>query len=495
MDVDLHRRTVLTTLLQGSALGLAGLALGGCETLLEQIRNRPMRRDLATLPANDPIIDTYKAAVSAMKALPSSDPRNWTRQAEIHLNHCPHGNWFFLPWHRAYLLFFEQICRELTGNTTFALPYWNWACNRSIPSVFFGGASNPLFDGTRTKGPTDTLPLEVVGPNVITGILDEPNFLIFASGPSATQQGLGGSGPLEATPHNNVHGWISGNMGSYMSPLDPVFWTHHNVIDRIWWDWNVVKGFSNTNDPAWANFRFTGNFVDRNGASVDAVAGAMVLGPLLLYQFDQSSLTSCGSPFQALAIRDARALQRFLEVGAPVQLRTLRRLQTSAATEVPVGRSSTQVLRSREATSLAESSLPKDVRVLVRTQVARQPPSGEYFVRVFINRPDATAETPISDPHYAGSFGFFNDEKAPHARHAEHAGPSTFVVDATPAIQRLRAMDRIRSGGDVTVQVVAVPMPGVNVAPRSLPLAAVQLDLAESVTAAPKPLGLPADKR
>jgi tyrosinase len=216
---------------------------------------------------------------------------------------------------------------------------------------------------------------------------------------------------------------------------------------------------------------------------------------LLLYQFDQSSLTSCGSPFQTLAIRDARALQRFLEEGAPVQLRTLRRLQTSAASEVPVGRSSTQVLRSREAAALAESSLPKDVRILVRTQVARQPPSGEYFVRVFINRPDATAETPISDPHYAGSFGFFNDEKAPHARHAEHAGPSTFVVDATPTIQRLRAMDRIRSGGEVSVQIVAVPMPGVKPAPRSLPLAAVQLDLAESVTAAPKPMGLAADKR
>lgn len=495
MEVDLHRRTVLTTLLQGSALSITGLALGGCETLLEQIRNRPMRRDLATLPANDPIIDTYKAAVAAMKALPVSDPRNWTNQAAIHQNFCPHNNWFFLPWHRAYLLFFEQICREVTGNTTFALPYWNWTCSRSIPAVFFGGATNPLFDGTRSKGPTDTLPDEWVGPQVITDILAESNFLIFGSGASTTQRGFGGAGPMEGNPHNNVHGWISGNMGTYMSPLDPVFWTHHNMIDRIWWDWNAVKGFSNTNDTAWANFRFTANFVDRNGTAVDAVAGAMVLGPLLFYQFDQSPITTCGSPFQRLAIRDVDALRRFLEEGAPVRLRTLRRLQSTSAIEVPVGRTSSQILRSTEAAPLAEANLPSDVRVLVRAQVAKQPPSGEYFVRVFINLPDATAATSISDPHYAGSFGFFNDDKMPHAGHGAHDGPSMFVVDATPTIRRLRAMDRVRSGGEVTVQVVAVPMPGAKAAARTLPLAGVQLDLAESVVAAPKPMGLPAATR
>lgn len=495
MEVDLHRRAVLTSLLRGSALGLAALALGGCETLIDQIRNRPMRRDLATLPANDPIIDTYKAAVSAMKALPPSDPRNWTRQAEIHLNHCPHGNWFFLPWHRAYLLYFEQICRDLTGNKTFALPYWNWACNRSIPAVFFGGASNPLFDGTRTKGPSDMLPVEHVGASVVAGILNEPNFLVFGSGPSTTQQGSGGSGPLEGLPHNSVHGWIRGNMGGYMSPLDPVFWTHHNMIDRIWWDWNAVKGFSNTNDPAWANFTFAGNFVSGSGAAVDPVAGALVLGPLLLYQFDQSSITSCGSPFQALAIQDVSTLRRFLEEGAPVRISTLRRLQTSAPIEVPVGSVSSQVLRSREAAPLAESSLPKDVRVLVRAYIAKPPPSGEFFVRVFINRPDATVETPISDSHYAGAFSFFTDERAPHTRHVEPAGPPLFVVDATPTIQRLRGMDRIRAGGEVTVQVVAVPMPGVSAIQRSLSLAAVELDLAESVAAPAKPLGLPAEKR
>src|SRR5262245_48458449 len=104
-ELDYSRRTVLAALskltIAGLTLGTGAFALGGCESILEQIRNRPMRRDLATLSPSDPVITTYRAAVAAMKALPATDPRNWNAQAEIHFNFCPHGNWFFLPWHRA----------------------------------------------------------------------------------------------------------------------------------------------------------------------------------------------------------------------------------------------------------------------------------------------------------------------------------------------------------------------------------------------------------
>ena len=84
------------------AVGMSALAIGiltgGCELFqmtTRKIQSRPVRRDISTLSPNDPIILTYKDAVTKMKALPSSDPRNWTRQAEIHNNHCPHGNWYF----------------------------------------------------------------------------------------------------------------------------------------------------------------------------------------------------------------------------------------------------------------------------------------------------------------------------------------------------------------------------------------------------------------
>ncbi|MDZ7692787.1 MAG: tyrosinase family protein [Balneolaceae bacterium] len=139
-----HSRRDFIKLASAGSLSLFTFAaLGGCEQVLEEISNRPIRRDISGLSASDPIIQTYRDAINAMKALPSTDPRNWNQQASIHLNDCAHANWFFLPWHRAYLYHFEEICRELTGNEEFALPYWNWTKDPQIPAVFWGGSSNP----------------------------------------------------------------------------------------------------------------------------------------------------------------------------------------------------------------------------------------------------------------------------------------------------------------------------------------------------------------
>src|SRR5262245_42787883 len=54
------------------------------------------RRSIGAMQPNDPMIAAYRLAVERMKALPATDPRSWTRQTQIHVNNCPHGNWFFL---------------------------------------------------------------------------------------------------------------------------------------------------------------------------------------------------------------------------------------------------------------------------------------------------------------------------------------------------------------------------------------------------------------
>src|SRR5262245_59304005 len=74
------------------------------------------RQSLGSLAPDDPILQSYRTAIERMKALPETDPRNWTRQARIHEDFCPHSNWLFLPWHRAYLAAFERIIRQMSGN-------------------------------------------------------------------------------------------------------------------------------------------------------------------------------------------------------------------------------------------------------------------------------------------------------------------------------------------------------------------------------------------
>ena len=56
---------------------------------------------------------------------------------------CPHGNWWFYAWHRGYLGYFEQTIRSLSGDASFALPYWDWTQLPEIPAQMFDGPLTP----------------------------------------------------------------------------------------------------------------------------------------------------------------------------------------------------------------------------------------------------------------------------------------------------------------------------------------------------------------
>src|SRR5215470_198066 len=86
---------------------------------------------------------SYAKGVQAMLKLPAEHPQNWFRNAFIHLLDCPHGNWWFYVWHRGYLGYFEQTIRNLSGDSQFAIPYWDWTTLPQIPDSMFEGALNP----------------------------------------------------------------------------------------------------------------------------------------------------------------------------------------------------------------------------------------------------------------------------------------------------------------------------------------------------------------
>ncbi len=436
------------------ALGAVSMTmwLGGCEACQEQIAHRPTRRNIANLSANDPIITAYKNAVTAMKALPSTDPRNWTKQAQIHFNHCPHGNWWFLPWHRAYLSYFERICRKLSGYDDFALPYWNWTTSPSIPAVFWGNG-NPLFDNTRLVGPNDQADPAWVGATVIQNILSTANFSIFASYPSSAPRGGtgGGYGELEATPHNNIHGWIGGDMGAFMSPLDPVFWCHHNILDCLWVEWNINRGNPNTNDQNWYNLHMT-EFVDENGQPVDVTAAVTVLMPLFSYQFEP-----CGPAQEAPKKWKRAELEAFLKSGAPVRIDITQRVELQRAITTEVGKpfsSMAQVPAESLKTVLQSQG---NTAALLTIDGAQVPQKTDFYVRVFTDKPDASADTPMSDPHYAGSFGFFQDATAMPGMQVMggEAKQLGFVVDLTPTLKRLSEAGGVQ-GPAVNITLVPV---------------------------------------
>lgn len=133
------RREVIGTS-AAAAVGLAALSAAGPAAARKPAR---YRRINVTDPAAAKTIASYKKAITAMLALPSSDPRNWYRHALVHTMDCPHGNWWFPVWHRGYIGWFEQVCRDLSGDADFALPYWDWTATPEVPAVMFEGVLNP----------------------------------------------------------------------------------------------------------------------------------------------------------------------------------------------------------------------------------------------------------------------------------------------------------------------------------------------------------------
>ncbi|MBC8029111.1 MAG: tyrosinase family protein [Pyrinomonadaceae bacterium] len=452
------------------ALGITGVALwsGGCESWWKKIKDRPTRRNIANLAANDPIIQTYKDAVAAMKALPAGDGRNWTKQAQIHNDKCVHGNWWFLPWHRAYLFNFEAICRKLTGNNDFALPYWNWTTSPSIPAPFWG-AGNPLLNSTRVATQASVASSSMVGSTTITNILNQTNFILFASDQAATQQQNLGYGVLEGTPHNYIHGFVDGDMGGYMSPLDPIFWCHHNMIECLWVDWNINKGNANTNDPAWSGMTFN-DFVDGDGNPAPIQVATTLLFPLLSYQFEPCAPGTVGP------LKDKATLERFLREGAPHKLEYIKRyeLRQPFTTNLQQAAPSRIKIEAEAFRSVLDTA-GREKAVLTIDEV--QPPvKQDSFVRVYVNKPDASAATPIDDPHYAGSFAFFccaedsamkghegmTPASSPSASPVPAgAAPSTmpklrYLVDVTPTVRKLSQAGSLSSDLDVTLVTVPV---------------------------------------
>ncbi|HMD98693.1 MAG TPA: tyrosinase family protein [Terriglobia bacterium] len=441
-----------------------GFWAGGCESCVQQIQNRPTRKNIQTLWAanpSDPVITTYKAAVAAMKALDTSkpsDPRGWQYQANIHFNKCIHRNWLWLPWHRVYLFYFERICRKLTGDNSFALPYWNWNTHPAVPDPFWDTTS-PLYDSNRAITQTDQADASYIGTSVLQNILNEPNFELFASGPPPTSDlhaGPDATGMLEGTPHNNIHGFVGGDMGAFHSPLDPVFYTHHNMLDCMWTHWNIDLNNANTNDTSWTNFAIT-DFVDENGNPVSVTAAITVLYPIFSYQFEPCSLMTAGQGAKKL---QGKELEAFLRAGAPSKLEFGPRFELRQSVTTEVDKPSTSAITVEPGALAGALQGGSHTRLVLTVGDVEMPPKRDFFVRIFLNKPDVSGATPIEDPHYAGSFGFFFDEsgmKSQEGAAGMSAAPLTgFLVDATPTLQKLNQAGSLSSN---EVQVSLVPVP------------------------------------
>ncbi|MET9802539.1 tyrosinase family protein [Streptomyces sp. NPDC006368] len=171
----------------------------------------------------------------------------------------------FLPWHRRFLLQFEQALQSVDASVT--LPYWDWTVDRTPGSSlwapdFLGGTGRSR-DGRVMDGPFAASG----GRWPISVRVDGRDYLRRALGANGRQlptraevdsvlametydmapwnsSSDGFRNHLEGwrgvNLHNRVHVWVGGHMGTGASPNDPVFWLHHAFIDKLWADWQAL---------------------------------------------------------------------------------------------------------------------------------------------------------------------------------------------------------------------------------------------------------------
>ncbi|HEX4214700.1 MAG TPA: tyrosinase family protein [Candidatus Dormibacteraeota bacterium] len=212
-------------------------------------------------------IASLRDAYGKMQAISGTDNRSWIYWAGYHgfsnfycWHHASTGAdsteypySLFLPWHRAYLMYWDQAARD--QNPGAALSWWDWSAQTGVPDAFaqeqVDGAGNPLFDGPMpdmSDQPARRTRRWPGDPSQLPSASDVDSMMALSSFEDFQAQ-------IEQL-HDAVHGWAGGinpdnereggDMASIpVAAYDPLFWAHHCMIDRLWYLWQLRYGVSN----------------------------------------------------------------------------------------------------------------------------------------------------------------------------------------------------------------------------------------------------------
>jgi tyrosinase len=449
-------------------------------------------------PQGKAMLRIYADAVKAMKALSGQNGRSWIFQWYIHATPIdkaqaisnvfgtttgpardlageawytcqPHmtgqpGD-YFLPWHRLYVIYLEQIVRSITGRQDFTLPYWDYTTPASyaIPFEFQTQFRNdPVFstlfmenrnkDGGRLKSAYVN-----AGEPLNKHYTGTDNFLVL---PDLTQPRYSSfCAQLNSNLHGSIHVFTGDttNMGNVPTAAgDPVFWLHHCNIDRIWAAWNAAGGQNptQTNGIGWANTKFV--YANDSGARVQVAISTVANPSALPYRYDTLPRAATAVEVAGGTPSANMVLLRSIAPG----LVTTAAATTAAA--VPLG-ASPQTVRlaptgtENRLTAVApqiQAGGPSRLILTLNGVQAQQDPSTVF--RVYLDLP-ANASPQVADQHYVGLLNFFGATM--DAGHGMQGG-TTAEFDVTGVVARLNAQNSLQNETSVTLVPVGSPADG-----------------------------------
>lgn len=459
------KRTMLKAAAAGAVCIFTGTIPGLSAWAAQSLR---VRRCVNTMKDGDPDLETYRDFVGIMLAKPQTDAVSWLGFANQHgddkdFKFCPHGDWYFLPWHREFILMYERAAAALTKNDKFAMPYWDWTALPEYPPAFaapaYKGKPNPLFvEGRNVLAGDYALTEDIVGQPVIDAIYRETEFEAFGTSRNPDQDstdpkwvpaGGGYQGVLEHTPHNLVHNAIGAFMPESNSPRDPIFFMHHGNIDRIWASWNAM-GRANSDDPMWLDMTFTDNYIAPDGTAYSRTVKDLLDTAPLGYTYDRMPPRKLRAA--AATQRDARMRALFDRKATAKPRRIAKENSAPATPGSPLAIPFTLGQAALRGAARPESGKPASEVVALISRIRVTDAVKE--IRVLVNHPAPSAKVPVSDAHFAGSIAFL---KHSSGAHGHRKAPPSAIVNLTETLRRLGASAK---GDQLTVQMVAVPKPG-----------------------------------
>jgi hypothetical protein len=382
----------------------------------------------------------------------------------------------FLVWHRLYIYHFESIVRKISGDSTFALPYWgytdtvNVTANRTLNQLLRDPKSS-LYTTSRYDSLNKGFPIsgEVVPTLDLTKLFQNTDFFLF-------------SNQIEAAPHGSMHDYIgAGNNQRYMiyneiyqkiyngglmanvpsAGFDPVFWLHHSNIDRIWQQWT---NSANGKDITLADLKENPvpyQFFDADGKEIVYTPEQIIkIIYNLDYNFDDTKVNQAVTTKQVASVLMSKKV-----ISDTIVSKTINK-------QVPVKGLNFSVANQHKQqialfSSKNSSGIHKTAVVKIDVEV-NQEPKGIY--QVYINLPKG-AKPDTKGNYFAGFMTFFGAShfgsmKMGDMKKGEKA-VLTFYYDLTDEFDKTGALNKEnfdvsifnqsgKGAGDITVKNIAI---------------------------------------
>ena len=239
---------------------------------LKQPNGNRIRRSIREYESDPIALEKLKKAFRGMMEKPLNDPSGYYLLCSIHwlpapALYCRHHENSYNPWHRAYLIAFEDAMREIDGCEDVTLPYWDIQ-DDYIPDFLweepfstyefktdvkdFRGFIAAKNGDTTTRQPQDNLLDRVREYRDDLG-LTLSDYIDQALGASEWQDFNGWTNSNNRR-HNgiimahdlghalcgtaSVPGQVNRSLAvPNFAAFDPLFWFFHCNWDRLWWKW------------------------------------------------------------------------------------------------------------------------------------------------------------------------------------------------------------------------------------------------------------------